>query len=370
MANRSRRTLALVMIVLLPATALAEEATTKEAVPDPMAKRWSKDRANRWYEGVGAIRGCNFLPSTASNTTELWQAETFDPKAIDAELRLAAASGYNSIRVFIQYLVWRADPEGLKKRIDRFLSIAARHGIHVTFCLFDDCAFGDPPITEPYLGKQREPQPGEFMPAWTPSPGLSRVTDRSAWPRLQKYVKDVVGRFAQDRRVLIWDLYNEPGNSGMGTKSLPLAEAAFAWTRAAGPTQPLTTGGWVAFDSPMTRRLMELSDLITFHAYDRPDGVRAKIETCRAYGRPVICTEWLRRQGGNTFTAILPIFVEYKVGWYNWGLVAGRTQTYMYWGSKKGTPTPTIWQHDLFHPDHRPFDPDEIRQIRNFTFGN
>jgi len=177
-----------------------------------------------WYNNVGAICGCNYLPRTAVNMTEMWQADTFDPKTIDQELGWAEDAGYNSLRVFLQYLVWQDDAEGLKKRIDEFLTIAGKHGIRTMFILFCDCAFAG---KEPYLGKQDDPVPGVHNSGWVPSPGLKRVTDRSVWPDLEKYVKDLVSTFGNDERVLIWDLYNEPGNSALGEKSLPLAEAAF-----------------------------------------------------------------------------------------------------------------------------------------------
>ncbi|UCE46305.1 MAG: hypothetical protein JSW47_11860 [Phycisphaerales bacterium] len=328
-------------------------------------ERWSPEKARRWYGSVGVIKGCNYLPRSAVNVTEMWQASTFDPKTIDQELGWAQEAGYNSARVFLQYLVWREDPDGLKKRIRDFLAIANEHHISVMFILFCDCSFAG---KEPYLGPQDDPVPGVHNSGWVPSPGLKRVTDRSVWPDLERYVKDVVGTFGQDPRVLIWDLYNEPGNSGMGPKSLPLAEAAFGWAREVNPMQPLTTGAWTGFDSPMSKRLMALSDIISFHAYDQPDGIVRKIKTCRGYGRPVICTEWLRRQVGNTFASILPLFAEHHVGWYHWGLVAGRTQTYLHWGSKRGDPVPEIWQHDTFHKDGTPYDPKELELIRTFLF--
>jgi hypothetical protein len=93
-----------------------------------------------------------------------------------------------------------ARPQGLKKRMERFLAIAHKYGIAVMFVLFDDCAFGAPPTTEPYLGKQNDPTPGMIMPCWTPSPGLKAVTDRAVWPDLERFVKDLLGSFALQRR--------------------------------------------------------------------------------------------------------------------------------------------------------------------------
>jgi len=350
-----------VIILALSIAVLGTNAYAEEAAKS----LWSKEKAWQWYWKVSPLRGCNYLPRTAVNMTEMWQADTFDPKTIDEELGWAEKAGYNSVRIYLQYLVWKDDPEGLKKRLDEFLTIADKHGINSTLILFCDCAFSG---KEPYLGKQDEPVPGVHNSGWVPSPGLKRVTDKAVWPDLEKYVKDIVGSFGKDGRVLMWDLYNEPGNSRMGEKSLPLAEAAFAWARATNPSQPLTIGAWAGFQSRMSKRLMELSDIVSFHGYDRVEGIKSKLKICQEYGRPVICTEWLRRGVGNTFAAVLPIFAEHKTGWYNWGLVAGRTQTYMPWGSKRGVPMPKVWQHDMFHPDGTPYDAKEIELIRRFKF--
>jgi len=325
--------------------------------------RWPAERAWQWYADVGPICGCNYLPRTAVNSTEMWQKETFDPKTIDEELGWAEKAGYNSVRVFLQYLVWKDDPAGMHRRINDFLGIADKHHIRAMLVPFCDCAFDG---RDPYLGKQDDPLPGVHNSRWAPSPGLKRVTDRSAWPDLERYIKDLVGRFGGDKRVLIWDLYNEPGNSNLGTKSLPLVEAAFAWAREAKPCQPLTVGAWADFRGPMFVRMIELSDVVTFHGYDALAGVRAKIALCRLSRRPVLCTEWLCRGGGNTFAAILPVFAEHGVGCYHWGLVAGRTQTYMPWGSKKGDPMPAVWQHDVFDAQGKPHSAGEFEQFRKY----
>ena len=310
--------------------------------------------------------GFNYVPSTAANTTELWQAETFDPPTIDRELGWAQDIGFNSCRVFIQYLVWKNDPEGLKKRMDRFLGIAARHGISVMPVLFDDCAFGDPPITEPFLGKQREPIPGLILPSWTPSPGLKAVADRAAWPDLERYVKDLVGAFGADRRVIFWDLYNEPGNSGMGEKSLPLVEAAFDWARAVGPTQPLTVSVWGA-GGELDRVQIARSDFPSFHAYMDTDGLRGAIARLRPHRRPVVSTEWMARLSGSRWEMDLPLLKEEAVGCYAWGFVNGRGQCQFPWWSEKGAPEPEVWFHDILRPDGAPFDPAEAKLIRDLT---
>lgn len=322
---------------------------------------WPLERAQQWYQAVAPIRGCNYLPRTAVNDTEMWQAETFDLATIKQELGWAQKYGYNSVRVFLQYLVWEADPEGFKGRLATFLETAERHGFRVMPILFDDCAFAN---REPYLGQQDDPVPGIHNSGWVPSPGLARVTDRSVWPDLERYVKDILSSFADDPRVVVWDLYNEPGNSGMGEKSLPLVEAAFRWARDASPSQPLTAGPWRNFNDAMSQRLIELSDVVSFHSYEEPEGMKEKLGLLAAYGRPMLCTEWLKRQDGSTFEAILPLFEEHDVGWYHWGMVAGRTQTYMPWGSKPGDPVPVLWQHDVLRGDGTPYRRDELEALQ------
>jgi hypothetical protein len=118
----------------------------------------------------------------------MWQAETFDPKTIDRELGMAEELGLNSVRVFLNYVVWKADPDGFKKRFSQFLEIADKHGISVMPIFFDDCAFAG---KEPKLGKQDDPVPGVHNSGWVPSPGKSRVLDSTCWPDLEKYVKDI-----------------------------------------------------------------------------------------------------------------------------------------------------------------------------------
>jgi hypothetical protein len=195
------------------------------------------------------------------------------------------------------------------------------------------------------------------------------VENRGAWKALRAYVEAFVGGFGGDERIVAWDFYNEPGNSGLGERSLPLVEAAFEWARATKAVQPLTVGAWTDFESPMSRRMMELSDVVSFHAYDPPEGAAAKIELCKRGGKPLACTEWLHRQGGNTVAAVLPIFQREGVDCYSWGLVAGRTQTFMPWGSKAGDPMPAVWQHDLFHRDGTAYSEDEARIFRAATRG-
>ncbi len=331
---------------------------------NPAKSQWTVKKANDWYAKQPWLFGFNFVPSTAVNDTEMWQKETFDPVTIDRELTWAEQLGYNSCRVFIQYIVWKLDPNGLKKRFTQLLEIADKHKISVVPVLFDDCAFDAG--RDPYLGKQDDPLPGTSNARWVPSPGLKLVTDKTAWPELEHYVKDMVGSYDNDKRIILWDLYNEPGNSGMGNKSLPLVEMTFAWARQSKPSQPLTISVWGG-PKEISDRQIELSDIVSFHSYCDYSGMKSVVNSMLTHGRPVICTEWMARLAGSKYETELPLFQNAKVGCYNWGLVNGRTQTQFALGSPKDGPEPPVWCHDLLRRDGTPKDAAEVAFIRTFT---
>jgi hypothetical protein len=320
--------------------------------------RWSQERIVAWMAGR-EVRGFNYNPRTAVNDVEQWQAATFDEKTIAEEFGWAKKIGLNSVRVFLSYTVWQADAPGFRKRFSRFLGIARRHGLTVMPVLFADGDYSG------RVGPQPDPIPGVHNSRAVVDPGVRVALDPQLWPPLRPYVLDMVRSFAKDKRVIAWDVYNEPGNSSAHEKVLPLVEKVFEWAREAQPSQPLTAGPWLFYDGAFSQRLIDLSDLVTFHNYESPEKMEQAIEVCARAGRPVLCTEWLCRQQGNTFQAILPVFGKHRIGWYQWGLVAGKTQTYMPWRSKPNTPMPAVWQHDLLRPDGAPHDPAEVQLIRS-----
>ncbi|MEP6636449.1 MAG: 1,4-beta-xylanase, partial [Acidobacteriota bacterium] len=245
-------------------------------------KKWSEQKAKEWYGKQPWLIGSNYNPASAINELEMWQADSFDPKRIDLELGWAESLGMNTMRVYLHDLLWKQDSEGFKRRLDTFLSITAKHGIRPIFVLFDSC--WDP---NPQLGKQRAPRPGVHNSGWMQSPGRTALQNAAEYPRLEAYVKGVVGAFARDERVLAWDIWNEPDNTNQGSYGelepknkvelvLGLLPKAFAWAREAGAQQPLTSAVWKGdWSSPekmdaMDRLQIELSDVITFHNYDSP----------------------------------------------------------------------------------------------------
>ena len=341
---------------------------------------WTPERANQWYSQQPWLVGSNFIPSTAINQLEMWQADTFDLPTIDRELGWAEPLGMNTMRVFLHNLLWQQDSAGFLKRMDQFLAVADKHHIRIMFVLFD--SVWDP---NPHLGKQREPRPHVHNSGWVQAPGAGLMKDEARWDNeLKPYVVGVISHFRDDHRVVIWDLMNEPDNGSdqYHAQELPdHAEAAlrllkreWAWARSAKPIQPLTSGVWQgdwseAKLSAMARFQLENSDVITFHCYDSPEYMKKRIASLRRFKRPVICTEYMARPLGSTFAAILPILKEEKIGAYNWGFVSGKTQTIYPWDSweKTYTAEPPLWFHDIFHPDGKPYDSKETEFIRQMT---
>jgi hypothetical protein len=323
-----------------------------------MAARWSRKKAWNWYEVQPWIVGCNFTPSTAGNQIELWQEESFDIKTIKRELDWASNLGFNTVRVYLHDLVWLADPDGFKGRMNLFLDSASRLGIRPIFVFFDDCW-----NQRSSLGKQPDPKPGVHNSIWVQSPGSSIVTDPSKWGRLENYVRDVISSFQSDERILLWDLYNEPGNNKLGEFSLGLLKSVFKWAREVEPTQPLSVGVW--YDNPILNKFqLRASDVVTFHNYKEVASLEKQIENLKGYGRPLICTEYMARSMGSRFETQLPVFKRERVGCINWGLVSGRTQTFYPWGSLEGSPEPREWFHDILRRDGTPFDAREVSLIK------
>lgn len=345
-------------------------------------KHWTPAEATQWYSREPWLVGANFIPSTASNQLEMWQADTFDPLTIDRELGWAESLGMNTVRVFLHDMLWQKDSSGFEKRINVFLKIADKHRIRPIFVLFDSC--WDP---FPEIGPQLPPRPGIHNSRWVQSPRADVLDNPKRYDQLLAYVQGIIYDYARDKRILAWDLWNEPGHYGSGnygpheptnkvelvTKLLP---QVFAYARAAMPTQPLTVGlwegDWSSLDkmTPLDKIAVENSDVISFHNYGPPEDFEQRVHWLQAFQRPILCTEYMARPKGSTFQAILPIAKKYNVAAINWGLVAGKTQTIFPWDSWKNPSTeaePKVWFHDILRANGRPYSVEEVEFIRSIT---
>ncbi|WP_369738239.1 1,4-beta-xylanase [Mycobacterium servetii] len=380
-AHAARRTILKLPTLLAGGSALARApraaAQPPNASPDPT--RWSPDRAQRWYRSLPWPVGANFITSNAVNQLEMFAADTYDPRRIDTELGWARSAGFNTVRVFLHDLLWAQDARGFQGRLAQFVAIAARHSIKPLFVLFDSC--WDP---HPKPGPQPAPRPGIHNSRWVQSPGAEHLGDRGYRRTLRGYVTGVLSQFRNDDRVLGWDLWNEPDNPANQYRSVERADKralvadllpeVFGWARTVDPSQPLTSGVWHGHWSDAGRSAVagiqvDNSDVITFHSYAEPATFESRIAELAPQGRPILCTEYMARTQGSTVQGILPVAKRHNVGAYNWGLVAGKTQTYFPWDSwdHPYPAVPKVWFHDLLRPDGRPFRNSEIQTIRRLS---
>ena len=343
---------ALSMLFVLSASAAPRSPKPRAAA------RWSEDRANAWYAAQPWLSGCNYIPSNAINQIEMWSRETYDRRQIDKELGWAEELGFNTMRVFLSSVVYQHDPAGLKKRIGDFLDICARHGIRPFFVFFDDCW-----AAESHYGKQPAPIPGTHNSGWVCDPSKSLRTDTvTLYRNLSRYVKDIIAAHRNDKRVLMWDLFNEPT-----PESLALLRKVYQWAREVNPSQPLTSGlsNFTAPFSAIDAFDFDNADVITYHNYQDPAAQMRDITFLRAFNRPLICTEYMARPRNSKFTNIMPLLKENNVGAVNWGFVSGKTNTIYAWGTPiPDGSEPKVWFHDIIRPDKTPFDPAEIEAIK------
>lgn len=362
--------------------------------------RWSPERATAWYEARDWPCGFNYMPSTAVNFADMWHPATFDPARIATELGWAQAIGYNSARVNLQFIQWKADPKGTLERVDQFMDIATKHGISTVLCLFDDCGFSG---VEPTADIQPAPVPGKHNSRALASPGRDAVVDETQWPEFLDYVHDVVTRFANDERLLFWDLYNEPSNNSifvtdttedrypaelLWDKSFRFCKLVFEKARGIDPIQPITSAAWMldhswendqgigtAYQNEIDQYLLAASDIISFHAYAPLDWFSQIITDLQKLGRPIMCTEWLARPAGSLMEEQLPLMHKHKIGAYQWGFVNGRSQTNVPWPNLKAKienydAATSPWFHDVLREDGSPYDAKEMDIVKQLTSGS
>jgi len=323
---------------------------------------WTPEKAQAWYAKHKWVNGANFIPSTAINQLEMWQADSFDPKTIDRELGYAEGIGFNAVRVFLHSIAWMQDPSGFKKRVDKYLSIADKHHIQTIFVIFDDCWNADP-----RPGKQPDPKTGIHNSGWVRDPG-NRLKDPGEFHMLKKYVTDMISTFKHDDRILLWDLYNEPGNSNYKDASLDLLTKVFKWAHDINPDQPVSSGLWDWSLEKLNAFQIRNSDVVTYHDYETPEMHKRVVQLLKTFGRPVICTEYMARTRNSTFENTMPMLKEEHVGAINWGFVSGKTNTIYAWDTPMpGGEEPKLWFHDIFHKDGTPYKKEEVELIKKLN---
>ncbi len=336
---------------------------TRQALRDA---RWDIPRAEAYMQTLGVLKGCNYVPAYCHSYIQMWQ--DYREQEIMRELTYARQMDINTLRIFVGTCQWQTHKERVYGNLDAFLTLTKKMGFSIMLTLQPNHY-----MVPGYVQRQEDPFlihfiPGRHDKGWTYE---GSVFGPRHWPEskaaVAAFVTDIVTRYAQDDRVAIWDLYNEPW-----ADCNDIVETVFAMARAVRPRQPLTSC-WESFD---------ISDVTSFHCYERPGmpyfepGTRGKnwltfeAELQRAIdtGRPMVCTECLARTFGNELADFLPVFARHDIGFYVWGLCAGSAQYHFPWDWPVGSPEPRRWFHCLLYPDGAAFDETELRLIRDFAY--
>ena len=342
---------------------------------------WSPEKANEWFKKQPYRAGVNYVPSYAINSIEFWQNESFNIDVIEKELALMSSVGFNAVRIFLSDIVWKYQEREAMKNLESFLRAADKYGIGSMIVFFTNGG-----KLGAKLGKQPEPA-GLHNSGWFKTPDMDIFRDKSKWGYLERYVKVVVSKYADDPRVICWDVYNEPGGimskhivgatEGLSKDDIQILEnlcvdflkESAKWARECNPSQPITFGVYRPDDDRIGMILNKIqyseSDVISYHSYSPLLSQIQQVKKLKKYGRPIMCTEWMGRNHGSTFMPILGYLKDNNVWSFSFGLVAGKIEAYLPWpNSIKLGDDSGIWFHDIFYPDHTPYCPEEVEYIK------
>lgn len=348
---------------------------------------WSKEKAWKWYNSKPWLRGCNFMSSDCANRIDQWQEYGFEERlaTADKELALAAETGFNTVRLIPEFFVWQQEHDGFMERFERYISTCDKHGISCMIVFGNDCMppkkedwrpfeLGEQKYDWGYHGGRKNSQHGTFTEV-----GYHIIDDAEIALQHYEWVREIVEKYKNDERIIMWDVWNEPGNSNRKALSLPHIKKFFEIIREIDPIQPLTSAVWKGLYNLDTlpeesRYILENSDIVSYHCYLDYEYNIIAIKNLKRLGRPIINTEWLGRCRHNNVQEMFPLFYLEKIGCYNWGFVAGKYQTYepynSAWDQLEENPDMdfdfTKWYHDLYRPNLHPYDPQEIKIIKKF----
>lgn len=213
--------------------------------------------------------------------------------------------------------------------------------------------------------------------------GFSHVpTSASDSTALRSKVKSIVTHFRGDKRILFWDIWNEPALNGDDCEPIMKWIRIIArWCREAGCTQPITSSilwdGAMAGENKYTtyRRAAEAEmDLHNFHDYAMQAAHEGETQNiikryAKINNKPIICTEALRRDDGSGVAVSLRQFAKYRMGFYTWGLYSCDANWDTQWGYSTWYAFEPMF-HNLLFAGGDPVDERELSYIKNFRFAS
>ena len=352
-----------------------------------MKRKWSEIEANNWYKKQGWIRGCNFISSDCVNRLDMFQNYKHEQKLLTAkkELELCKKIGFNSVRIWANFDVYYKEKDSYMEIFEKYIQLCADNDLKVMVVLTHEedlprgnrfkakkmgkqnYALGEHQGRIPLSEKQLKQEPKHYM------------EYKQCYDSFIEMVTAIVDKYKNDERILSWNIYNEPGIT-IGNRSIQILKTLFELVRSLDPIQPLCADVFRGINnenivSEEEKVALELSDIISFHSYCPYDVLVEQIRYFKKFNRPIFLTEWLHRINHNNVYEIYPLLYLNNISNYCWGFVVGKTQTnepwpHMWYEYEPGIITDfdfTKWQHDLFRPNYKPYDPNEIKIIEKFN---
>ena len=305
------------------------------------------------------MRGAIYLPSYAANSVQAWLH--YDATVIWKELGYARSLGLNTIRIFLQYVVYRAFPEQFLRNLQDLMGAAEANELSVILCFYDGC-FGHPASIE-NNGIPVDPTI-RFYP-WVACPGLENLRPEF-YPEGDRYVADVLSVIADQENVFLLEIMNEPFSSSetilntTGNQGKTVVEARrriiefcqhySELVRKLSPSCGITIG---VSDQGKIEYFQDLVDVVSFHEYsDYREGfewlLMSAVEKAKKIDKPLLLTECGAL--GQKMSMVAPICKHYGVGWcFTWLMVTG------------------VFTEDagLFQADGTPRDSEQMAAIRS-----
>ncbi|MBQ8046453.1 MAG: cellulase family glycosylhydrolase [Prevotella sp.] len=300
-------------------------------------KQWTERQAWKWQEKVGVIKGFNE------------PAPAYPGQSRREILKKASELGFNSVRFWVK---GRTTSERVAY-IQEVIDDATACGLTVSPVL------AIPKDSYNKALRQKEP---------------FAVDD------YERQVRDLVRSFANDSRIVFWDLWNEPRFEDMPAtyEQMDIIEQMVRWCWDEDLSQPITSSIiWATVNTgnkalKRTTEVEAMMDIHNFHSYDCAldfgHNIREMLDYIKGISnRPIVATECLTRTNGSGVARTLDVFARYGVNFYIWGLYANDRNWEVRWGRSAYDPYDAMF-HNVLYSDGDLYDAREIELIRNYRF--
>ena len=308
-------------------------------LPAAGRKQMSVAQAWKWQNKMGEIRGFN-QPELA-----------YPGMSRDQILRKASELGLNSVRSWIYGRTVEEQIDFIRHMVED----ASRYGLTYS------------PVLSFYERYYRD----------------KSIPEEERLRRAEEYIRQVVGTFSRDKRIAMWDIWNEPSTATNDEtmRQMDWLEKMVEWCRSENPVQPITSsiiweGGEYDTTTTHYKRRMEIERMMDIHNVHTYRFLEAEhtppAEIIRRMkemdGRPLVSSECMARTVSGGLTRTLKLFAREHVNFYLWGMFITDSRNWsVQWGRTTYDPYEPIF-HDLLYSDGTPYDYRELENLRKFRF--